>query len=403
MRRRRRQRRGDGRRWTWPGAAGRRAGLAGPGGAGPALPARHQRARERPGRPRHHRRALRRRPGGAHPPGDRAGHRRHARAGGAGHPPAGLPHERGPLGLPGAWSGSASSCETHGLDFREARAGRGRGHALHHPHAGAGRHRPLPAGAHRQTTSPTTARSWASTWRTSCALGRRAPATTPTSRSAWPCWPCATSPRRNGVSRLHGRVTARMMEPASGRTAPRRDADRARSPTACTPAPGWRRRWPQLLRPLPGPALAGGPRRPATSGSAWSASPTRSCGARTSAPRERLVAFAREQPAGAAERAAGAAARSSRPARGRPAARRPHHRLRPPLRHLQAGHPAASATSDRLKAILLDEAPAGAAHLRRQGPSPRRRGQGAHPRDRSHFAQQRGAAPTASSSWRTTT
>ena len=50
------------------------------GRARAALPARHQRAGEPARGPRHHRPALRRRPGDAHPPGDRAGHRRRAGA-----------------------------------------------------------------------------------------------------------------------------------------------------------------------------------------------------------------------------------------------------------------------------------------------------------------------------------
>ena len=53
-----------------------------------------------PRRPRTLGAALRRRPRDAHRPGDHAGHRRRARAAGAGHRPDGLAHERGPLGLP---------------------------------------------------------------------------------------------------------------------------------------------------------------------------------------------------------------------------------------------------------------------------------------------------------------
>ena len=50
-----------------------------------AVSARHQHSRERAAAgSRHHRSALRRRHRHAHPPGDRAGHRRHARAEGAG-------------------------------------------------------------------------------------------------------------------------------------------------------------------------------------------------------------------------------------------------------------------------------------------------------------------------------
>ena len=51
--------------------------------------------------PPHHRPPLRRRRRGAHPPGDRARHRRRAGARGARHAAPGVPHERGPRRLPG--------------------------------------------------------------------------------------------------------------------------------------------------------------------------------------------------------------------------------------------------------------------------------------------------------------
>ena len=55
-----------------------------------------------------HRPALRRRPRHAHPPGNRAGHRRHPAPRGPGQEADRLPHERGPLRLPAAWNASAS-------------------------------------------------------------------------------------------------------------------------------------------------------------------------------------------------------------------------------------------------------------------------------------------------------
>ena len=71
--------------------------------------------------------------------------------------------------------------------------------------------------------------------------------------------------------------------------------------------------------------------------------------------RERLVAYAREQAeAQAREQAQGQRGRGRRPTAA--AARRPHHRLRPALRHLQAGHAALPATSTGSRRILLDEA-----------------------------------------------
>ncbi len=72
-------------------------------GRGPrpdAVP-RYQHAGEQPaGRPRHHQPALRRRQRYAHPPGDRAGHRRHARARNDGHEADRFPHERRPFRVP---------------------------------------------------------------------------------------------------------------------------------------------------------------------------------------------------------------------------------------------------------------------------------------------------------------
>ena len=61
-----------------------------------------------PRRPRHHRPALRRRPRDAHPPGDPAGHRRHARADGAGHRSPRVCHmNEGHSRVPRRWSASA--------------------------------------------------------------------------------------------------------------------------------------------------------------------------------------------------------------------------------------------------------------------------------------------------------
>ena len=65
-----------------------------------AVPARHQHSgKPAAAGPRHHRLALRRRYRYAHPAGDRARHRRHARAEGDGPQAHRLPHERGALGV----------------------------------------------------------------------------------------------------------------------------------------------------------------------------------------------------------------------------------------------------------------------------------------------------------------
>ena len=71
-----------------------------------------------------------------------------------------------------------------GLSLRRGgRGGAGRVH-LHHPHAGAGRHRPLPARAHGATTSRRGPRSAASA-STSSWPSATAPTTEPTSASTW--------------------------------------------------------------------------------------------------------------------------------------------------------------------------------------------------------------------------
>ena len=125
------------------GPHGHRPDLEGPGGPRAPLPAGHQHAgQHRARRPRHHRSPLRRRLGHAHPPGDRAGHRRRARPGGPGAAPRGHPHERGPQRLPGPGAHSPAHGGEPDLLCRSPRAG-GRQQRLHHPHARPRRHRPL--------------------------------------------------------------------------------------------------------------------------------------------------------------------------------------------------------------------------------------------------------------------
>ena len=62
--------------------------------------------------------ALRRRLGVPRAPGDHARHRRRPRARGAGHLADGLPHERGPLGVPRASSASAALVRERGASVR---------------------------------------------------------------------------------------------------------------------------------------------------------------------------------------------------------------------------------------------------------------------------------------------
>ena len=83
------------------------------------------------------------------------------------------------------------------------------------------------------------------------------------------------------------------------------------------------------------------------------ARPTTSCGGCSEQAASALVAFVRQRLRQRAARRG--ACRRPRPAWADDAARprRPHHRLRPPLRHLQAGHLLLS-QAERLQALLLD-------------------------------------------------
>ena len=121
------------------------AGLAGRRRPRPAVPARQRRGRQHPRGPGRHRPALRRRRRAPHPPGDPPRHRRGAGAAGPRPRPAGVPHQRGPRRLPRAGAGAAAGGERP--ELRRGRRGRAPGLRLHDPHAGSGRHRPLPRGA----------------------------------------------------------------------------------------------------------------------------------------------------------------------------------------------------------------------------------------------------------------
>ena len=123
-----------------------------PGGPGAAAAARLLRRGERARAARGHRPALRRRHRAPAPPGTAARHRRRPRgarvlrdhrAPGA----RGVPHQRGARRLPRPRADQGVPGRRAVLR-RGARAVAGR-HRLHHPHAGARRHRPVPARADR--------------------------------------------------------------------------------------------------------------------------------------------------------------------------------------------------------------------------------------------------------------
>ena len=160
----------------------------------------------------HHQRALRRRPGAAPAPGDRARHRRLAPAA---HPRAaarGLPAQRRARRLRRVGTGA----QLHGGQRRAVRR-RPRGHArrqpLHHPYARRSGFRSVSVGPHRTVAGAATPRMpWASVSRT-CWRSAGHIRTTPTSRSTWPTSPCAAAAPINGVSRLHGQVSRYLFQP----------------------------------------------------------------------------------------------------------------------------------------------------------------------------------------------
>ena len=97
---------------------------------------------------RHHRPALRRRDRAPAAPGDPPRHRRRARARRARHRRPGVPHQRGPRRVPRARAHPPAR-EGPGPLLPRGHRGGARGVHLHHPHAGARRHRPLPPRADR--------------------------------------------------------------------------------------------------------------------------------------------------------------------------------------------------------------------------------------------------------------
>ena len=134
-------------------------------------------------------------------------------------------------------------------------------------------------------------------------------------------------------------VVGRLAGAAGGR-----GADQLTSPTASTRGTWISHDLAELLRPLPGPGLAREARRPDASGSASSTIPDAELWRTHERRRERLVAFARSR---LREQLPTARRRLGRAGRGRRGAgpRGPDHRLRPAIRHLQAGQPAPARTS----------------------------------------------------------
>ena len=139
-----------------------------------------------------------------------------------------------------ASSASASSSQDAGPQLRRGARGGPRRHGVHHPHAGAGRHRPLPARAGRAVLRRRQRRSPACRSTAILALGAEDYEGGDPGVFNMAVMGLRLAQRANGVSQLHGEVSRGMFNglwPGSTRTRCRS----ARSPTACTPRPGWRR------------------------------------------------------------------------------------------------------------------------------------------------------------------
>ena len=258
-----------------------------------ALPPRHQPAGEPAGPAGHHRPALRRRHGEPHPAGDRARHRRAARAARAGHRAGGLPHERGALGLPRpradprAHAGPRAAASARRLEAARA------GERLHHPHAGARR---ASTSSARSSWTATSAR----TCRSSASRARRAPGARPAHRRRRHrrLQHGRAGPAHLRVRQRRERAARRGLAPAARRVLARAcRSTRCRSgtsPTAPTPAAASRARWPGSSTATSGP---GWTRRPGQA-EVWAgvdAIPDEELWATHERRRERLVAFARRQ------------------------------------------------------------------------------------------------------------
>ena len=190
--------------------------LEGAGRPGAAAAARLRRRGQRRLPAQHHRPAVRRRRRAPPAAGDAARHRRRARAAAVvaadRRPGAGrLPHQRGPRRLPGPRAHPRADQPAPHVLRRGAR-GRARRHGVHHPHAGAGRHRPL---RRRPDRDVLRRRQRASPASRSSGSSRSAPRTTPAASracSTWRSWACASAQRANGVSQLHGVVSRHMFD-----------------------------------------------------------------------------------------------------------------------------------------------------------------------------------------------
>ena len=201
-----------------------------------------------------HRPAVRRRHRAPAAPGDRARHRR--RAGPAG-PRATTPQvfhtNEGHAGFLGARAHPRAG-RSRAQSFAEALEAVRAGERLHHPHPGAGRHRPLPARPDGAATSPASPTRCGITFDDLMALGQRddEPDETRFNMAVMGLRLAGRGQRRRPSCTAR---SAARCSPGCGPTSPSTRCRSARSPTACTPTPGSapeidRRCWPRACCPV---------------------------------------------------------------------------------------------------------------------------------------------------------
>ena len=204
----------------------------------------------------------------------------------------GLPHQRGPRGLPGPGAHPRAAATADGPRLRRGAGRRARRHRLHHPHPGAGRHRPVPA----STWSATTSRRDGDRCCPACrptACSRSAPRTNPNMFNMAHMG-LRLAQRANGVVEAARRGLARHVRRRCGAASTPTRCRSARSPTACTATPGRPREVTALLGARAGAAgaLAGRVSDDARSGSCATRA-ARAAGRRGAPPGARGLAAAR--------------------------------------------------------------------------------------------------------------
>ena len=242
------------------------------------------------------------------------------------------------------------------------RGGRGgaRRRRVHHPHAGPGRHRPFPRRLMEKYFA-SLRRRVRRRRSTSCSRSAARP-DEPDGRPSVQHGgdgPAPGRPRRTASPSCTARSAARCST-GCGRTSRRRGADRLDHQRRPRPHAGSSTRVDELLSRARRRRLGDG-----ADATRWSARPRPRPGrgvGHAGAPGARGLVRVRAQPA--------------RRRRARPG--RAHDRLRPPVRHVQAGDAAAVAARAAARAAARRR-PAGAVRVRRQGPPRRQAGQGADP------------------------